>query len=108
MPKAADTETGASDRLVFSEEEQFTVSHHNYASGHANLTKQELVEFLEVLAQYSLRAPQPEQIFVPHQGLVRMIHAHNAVVVFRDRPFTAEEFARSVWAVLEGRESLLT
>ena len=40
-------------------------------------------------------------------GVVRMTHAHNALVRFRDKPFTQEEFQESVRAVLNGENSRL-
>ncbi len=40
-------------------------------------------------------------------GVTRMIHAHNALVTFKDHPFTLAEFGLSVNAVLHGEASQL-
>ncbi len=72
------------------------------------LTKQELIGLLEALGRYSLHAPRIEQVFGPLRGLVRTVHAHNALMCFRDKPFTVAEFNSSVQSVVRGENSWLT
>jgi len=50
-------------------------------------------------------APKIEQVFGPFSGLVRAVHAHNALVCFRDKPFTLGEFEASVRSVGRGENS---
>ena len=91
-----------------SSEERSTLFLHKYVSRRcAILSKREVLILLEALERYSLIAPRIEQIVGPLTGLVRMIHAHNALVRFRDRPFTQDEFGESVRAVIRGENSRL-
>ena len=102
-----DTSNTVSSQFVFDARERSKLSLHKYVRGCQDLTKREVVLLLEALERYSLNAPRIEQVFGPFTGLVRTIHAHNALVRFRDKPFTQDEFAESVRAVLKGENSRL-
>lgn len=99
--------TASSGQFVFDARERNTLSLHKYVRGCEDLSKREVLGLLEALTRYSLKAPRIEQVFGPFTGLVRSIHAHNALVSFRDKPFTQEEFQKSVRAVLKGENSRL-
>jgi hypothetical protein len=99
--------TASSGQLVFHAQERGALSLHKYVRGCEDIRKREVLVLLEALGRYSLDAPRIEQVFGPLRGLVRTIHAHNALVRFRDKPFTQDEFAESVRAVLNGENSRL-
>ena len=98
----------ASTQFVFHAQERSRLSLHKYVRGCENLSKEEVLGLLEALGRYSLEAPRIKQVFGPFTFLVRAIHAHNALVSFRDRRFTLDEFSESVRTVLRGENSLLT
>jgi hypothetical protein len=99
----------SSDQPVFDPQERKDLSLHKYVRGCANLTKRDVLDLLDTLGRYSLNAPYIKPILgPPWTGLVRLIHAHNALVAFRDRPFSLGEFAESVHAVVRGENSQLT
>ena len=103
-----DTSDALSGQFVFDAQERSTLFLHKYVSRRcAILSKREVLILLEALERYSLIAPRIEQFFGPLTGAVRMIHAHNALVRFRDKPFTQDEFQESVRAVLNGENSRL-
>jgi hypothetical protein len=103
-----DTSDALSGQFVFDAQERSTLFLHKYVSRRcAILSKREVLILLETLERYSLIAPRIEQFFGPIAGVVRMIHAHNALVRFRDKPFTQDEFHESVRAVLNGENSRL-
>jgi hypothetical protein len=97
-----------SGQWVFDAPERSALSKHKYVCGTEDLNKQELISLLEALGRYSLRAPIIEQVFGPFTGIVRALHAHNALVCFRDKPFTQGEFEASVRSVVRGEKSSLT
>jgi hypothetical protein len=99
--------TASIGQFVFDAQERSALSLHKYVRGCEGISKLEALVLLEALERYSLNAPRIEQFFGPFTGLVRTIHAHNALVRFRDRRFTQDEFAESVRAVLNGENSLL-
>jgi hypothetical protein len=99
--------TASSGQFVFDARERSILSLHKYVRGCEDLSKSEVLVLLEALERYSLNAPRIEQVFGPLTGLVRTIHAHNALVSFRAKPFTQDEFAESVCAVLEGENGRL-
>jgi hypothetical protein len=106
--RTRDTTDVLSGQFVFDAQERSTLFLYKYVSRHcAFFSKQEVLILLEALERYSLVAPRIEQIFGPLTGAVRMIHAHNALVRFRDKPFTQDEFHQSVRAVLNGENSRL-
>jgi hypothetical protein len=86
--------------FVFNDEERNALGHHKYVSGTEHLVKAELTALLEMLGVYSQSATRVEQIYGPMTGLARIIHAHNALIDFRDRPFSLDEFSQSVRDVL--------
>lgn len=95
-------------QFVFDAQERSTLFLHKYIGRRcAILSKREVLILLEALERYSLSAPRIEQIFGSFAFAVRMIHAHNALVRFRDRPFTQDEFQKSVRAVTNGENSRL-
>ncbi len=98
----------SSGQWVFDAIERSDLSKHKYISGTEDLIKQELIGLLEALGRYSLHAPRIEQVFGLLSGLVRTVHAHNALVCFRDKPFTVAEFNSSVQSVVRGENSWLT
>jgi hypothetical protein len=103
----SDTSNALSCQLVFDTQERTTLSLDKYAGGYVGVSKRDVLNLLEALERYSLSAPRIEQVFGPMVGLVRMIHAHNALVRFREKPFTQDEFGESVRAVLNGEKSRL-
>ena len=107
-PQHDTSDTASSGQFVFYARERSTLSLHKYVRGSEHLSKREVLGLLEALGRYSLNAPRIEQVIGPFTGLVRLIHAHNALVNFRDKPFTQDEFAESVRAVLKGKNSRLT
>lgn len=107
-PQRDTSDTASSGQFVFGGRERSTLSLHKYVRGSENLSKREVLGLLDALGQYSLNAPRIEQVLGPFTGFVRLIHAHNALVSFRDKPFTQDEFAESVRAVLKGENSRLT
>ena len=92
---------------VFDSGEQKTLSLHKYIRGQEGLTKEELLCLLDALGCYSHEALALE--VPPHllDGVTRIVHAHNALIAFSARPFTLDEFADSVRAVLRGEPSRL-
>jgi len=100
------------DDFVFDSREQKELALHKYIRGREGITKGELLALLGALGQYSRDAPAMKEL--PYQlgdaldGVRRIIHAHNALVAFGDRPFTLDEFGQSVCAVLHGDVSQLT
>jgi hypothetical protein len=56
-----------------------------------------LLKTLECYAQTARTLPELTQL----EGVARLIHAHNRLIAFRDRPFTFDEFRCSLRAVLE-------
>jgi tetratricopeptide (TPR) repeat protein len=102
------SDTASSGQFVFDSGERSFLSLHKYIRGGAYFTKQDVLGLLEALGRFSLNAPRIEQSFGIYTKLVRLIHAHNALVSFRDKPFTLHEFCESVSAVLEGENSRLT
>jgi len=105
--RRATSNTASSGQFVFDAQERSALSLHKYVRGGEDISKREVLGLLEALERYSLNAPRIEQVFGPFTGLVRVIHAHNALLRFRDKPFTQEEFAESVRAVLKGENSRL-
>ena len=106
--KGPDTNgSSSSGQAVFDTQERHTMSFLKYVRGYRNFSKQDVREFLEALGQYCLIAPRIKQRFGPIQADVRLVHAHNALLSFRDRPFTVDEFRASVRAVLSGESSLI-
>jgi hypothetical protein len=99
--------TASSGQFVFDAPERSALSLHKCVRGCEDISKPEVLVLLEALERYSLNAPRIEQVFGPLTGLVRTIHAHNALVRFPDKPFTRDEFAQSVEAVLKGENSRL-
>jgi len=95
------SDIASSDQLVFDARERGTLSLRKYVRGCEYVSKRELLRLLDALGRYSLNAPRIKQVFGPFTGLVRLIHAHNALVSFRDKPFTQDEFEESVRAVLK-------
>ncbi len=107
-PERSSRTAASSGPLIFNEQERSDFSKHKYVHGMEDLTKQKLVGLLEALGRYSLHAPRIEQVAGPLHGIVRIVHAHNALVCFCDKPFTLEEFSSSVQAVVRGENRLLT
>jgi hypothetical protein len=100
--------TASSGQSAFDPLERSRLSLQKYVRGTEDLSKREVIGLLEALGRYSLHAPRIEQVFGPFAGLVRTVHAHNALVCFRDKPFTRDEFAASVRSVMRGENSRLT
>ena len=100
----------ATEDPVFDPAEQATLALHKYIRGYEGLRRREMLSVLLALGRYSRDAQTIEVL--PHApglaGVARIIHAHNALISFSDRPFTLEEFGESVRAVLRGEASRLT
>jgi len=94
--------------FVFDEADRRNLARHKYVGGNEGITKEETVRFLEALGRYTAIAHSFQQYFGEFEGHVRAIHAHNALLSFRERPFTQEEFIASVHAVVRGDPSLVT
>jgi hypothetical protein len=92
------------DEFVFNHDER-AMLWNKYNNTFKDITKQELLYLLGALARYSIKAPRIEQVLGPMTGIVRMIHAHNALLSFADMPFTTDEFWESANAVLKGQSS---
>jgi hypothetical protein len=93
---------------IFDPREQKDLSLHKYIGGLEGINKQELRLLLVALGRYSTTASAMK---VPSRvlgGVARIVHAHNALLAFGDRPFTQDEFGESVRAVLRGEMSHLT
>lgn len=96
-----------SDAPVFNAEEQKQLAHDTSVGGHEALSKGDLLELLEALTMYErdawfMELPQPVVQFT-----TRLAHSHNALLVFSHAPFTADDFSRSLNAVLRGEQSCL-
>jgi hypothetical protein len=65
-------------------EERGRLSLQKCIRGCEHLSKRELAGLLEALGVYSLQAPKVQQAFGSYTALVRVIHAHNALLVFHD------------------------
>jgi hypothetical protein len=92
---------------VFDPGEQKTLALHKYIHGQEGLTKEELLCLLDALGRYSNDALALDVPPHPLDGVTRIAHAHNALIAFSARPFTLDEFADSVRAVLRGEPSRL-
>lgn len=101
----------ANEDPVFDPAEQATLRLHKYIRRHEGLQRREMLSVLIALGRYS-RDAQALRV-LPHVspglvGVTRIIHGHNALISFSDRPFTLEEFGESARAVLRGEASRLT
>lgn len=90
--------------LVFDTDERREIALHKYLRGFEDITKRDVVSLLESLIRYVPKAPRQKQIFGPMTGVVRVINAHNALVAFRERRFTIDEFEHGVRQVVRGHE----
>ena len=99
--------TASRGEPLFDTQERSTLALFRYVRGCENVSKQDVRVLLEALGRYCLKAPVIRQPAGPHQLLVRLVHAHNALVSFRNRPFDVNEFRESVRAVLRGKTSLI-
>lgn len=100
----------SSHQHVFDPQERSSLALYKYVEGQENVSKQELRELLdlEALGLYCFKAPRIKLQIIPITGVLRFLHAHNALVSFRDRPFTLNEFAESYAALERGEDSLIT
>jgi hypothetical protein len=99
---------GSAESPVFDPEERLRISRDKYTNGFENISKARVISLLDALGRFAVTAPRIEQPHGPLQGVVRLIHAHNALAAFADRPFTEDEFSKSVRAVVRGEASQLT
>jgi hypothetical protein len=99
------SDTASSDQLVFDAEERRSLSKMKYIHGCEHLSKAELAGILDALGRYSLRAPVIQQVPRSHKAYIRLVHARNALLSFRDRPFTFRDFVQSYSAVMAGTNS---
>jgi len=77
----------STNHQVFDEKEQ----RHVGSTGYECITKNELVQLLTALGEYSSLA-EPLDFTTIHTGTVRMITAHNALLDFRNQRFKRREF----------------
>ena len=86
------------DEFVFDAQERRKLSLMKYVRGCEHLNKPEVIGVLEVLGRYSVQVPKLQAVFGPLSGHMRAIHAHNALVAFRDQPFSFPDYVRSLHA----------
>jgi len=81
----------STNHQVFDEKEQRDLALYKYSMGYERITKNELVQLLTALGEYSSLA-DPLDFTTTYPGTVRMITAHNALLDFRNQRFKQREF----------------
>jgi hypothetical protein len=88
-----------SDAVFTANENKFLLSN-KYLKYFVHLSKPDLVSLLQALGEFSCHVePVP---FDKPLAEARAAHAQNALIAFRDRPFTTTEFGRSIGTHVEG------